>query len=399
MKIIVTIPTYNEADNITNTIKTVFLATKRDNYELEVLIIDDSSPDGTADIVQELASKNKDINLLIRKEKKGLGAAYAEGWDYAFTELQADAVITFDADLSHDPYKIDEMISEYQKGVDIVIGTRYANGGGIPEEWGIHRKFLSKFGNLFVRLLYFNSGISDFTSGYKLISKKVYNKIKDRIEKHGGYTFSISTNIEPIRAGFKPTEVSYKFTDRQYGKSKMGMEYMINALIFVIRLRIEDILNIRFIKVAVAGGAGAVVQLLTFGLIFEPLIVTNNIFGMEEIVYIELINRTIEFHPQIFLSTFLSIELGVIVAFFVNNKWAFKENKLSGIVFITRFFKNHIVILGAIIIQLLIIQLLSSLFGTASYLLYIYQIIGILAGLVWNYYFYKKIIWKVKNIS
>ncbi len=161
MRFTIIVPTYNEAENIENCIVTIERVLKdtpfRDNYN--ILITDGNSPDGTSEIVNKLKNKYPQLYLIRGTDKQGLGKAYLDAMDYAFEKLNTDAVITFDADLSHDAKIMPEIFKKLSEGSDLVVGSRYKKGGGIPENWGIHRKFLSRSANLFVRTLYFYSGI------------------------------------------------------------------------------------------------------------------------------------------------------------------------------------------------------------------------------------------------
>ncbi len=393
MKIVIIIPTYNEKENIENTINTLqqtFQKIPADKAEMNILVTDGNSPDGTGEIVDELSKKQANVHIMREVAKRGLGAAYKDAMDKAFNELNADAVITFDADLSHDHNVIPTFVEKLSNGSKYVCGTRYKKGGGIPEEWGIHRKLLSAAGNWFVRILYFGSGCTDFTSGYKAISKEVYEKIGDKVGKHSGYTVAIATNLEAVRAGYKIDEVPYHFKDRTMGKSKMGSEYILNGLVFVIQSRIKDLAKSQFGKVVIAGGFGSIAQFLTYGFIFKPLADERNIFNIP--VDAEILG--FDLHPNVLFALLLAIEMGVLTSFTVNNVWAFKEHKLGGFLFWKRFVKNQFVVAGGIMIQLGIFQACINLFGRGDVLDYIYQILGIIIGLFWNFYFYKKIIWK-----
>lgn len=392
MKFLVIVPTYNEKENIKTTIlalQEVFEKVK--NHEFSILVVDDSSPDGTANVVRIMQKSLKNVHLLLRNKKEGLGAAYLHAMAVAFEKYKADAIITFDADLSHDPKIITAIVKKVENGAQYVCGTRYRRGGGIPKEWGIHRKAMSMLGNLFIRLLYFGSGLSDFTSGYKLISREVYEKIKEDMQRHNGYTFAIALNLESLRAGYKPFEIPYKFIDRTKGESKMGTEYIINAFKFVIKMRILDFASTRFGKVVFAGAGGATSQLVTYGILFYPLIELKNIFGLPANFFF----GEFTLYPKFLLSQLLAIEVGVITAFSINNVWTFKDKKLSGLPFIFGLLKNNIIVVGAIAIQLIMAQILAMMLGIGLVRNYTYQIIGILVGLFWNFYFYKKVIWKV----
>src|SRR5579859_6006771 len=150
-KAIIIVPTYNERDNIQKVIpllEEVFGRVK--NWDMGVLVVDDSSPDKTADVVKTLQKKYKNVHLLVNEKKSGLGGAYLKGMAEAFGKLDAEVVFEFDADLSHDPQKIPDFLRKIDEGYDMVLGSRYIKGGGIPKDWGLDRKFLSVVGNLFI---------------------------------------------------------------------------------------------------------------------------------------------------------------------------------------------------------------------------------------------------------
>lgn len=155
----------------------------------------------------------------------------------------------------------------------------------------------------------------------------------------------------------------------------------------------KSIIFSRFGKVFMAGGFGATSQLLTYGIIFQPLLIRANILNLSEVFSIF---GQFGLYPKFFFAQLFAIEVGVFVSFYINNSWAFSDKKLKGIIFLRRFLKNHLVVSGAILIQLLVGQLLATLFGVSVIKDYIYQIIGILIGLIWNFYFYQKVIWKTK---
>src|SRR3989344_4028985 len=147
MKITIIIPTYNEKDSISRLIDAVEKEFKSvRNHELGILIVDGNSPDGTVEIVKNKAGLFGNIEVIVEKEKRGLGMAYVAGMNYAIKNLKADAFIEFDGDFQHDPKDIKRLVAELDNGYDYVIGSRYVPGGSIPEEWGWHRKFLSRFG-------------------------------------------------------------------------------------------------------------------------------------------------------------------------------------------------------------------------------------------------------------
>lgn len=235
--ITVIIPTYNEKNNISKIIKKIYdLKIKN----LQILVVDDSSPDGTSEIVKKLQKKHKNLFLKINKEKKGLGKAYMVGMEHAITSLNSDILVEMDADLSHDPKILPKMLS-YIPEYDFILGSRYINGGSIPKDWAIYRKFISYFGNLIFRIT-LSMKIKDWTTGYRVIKSKVYKKIRDELdnEMFYGYTFQAGFLYKSFKQGFKIKEYPLKFKDRKNGHSKIqSIDYIIKNLIFIFKTRFK----------------------------------------------------------------------------------------------------------------------------------------------------------------
>lgn len=244
MKVVIVIPTYNEKDNIDSLLhKICVVMGKIKGWTWEILVVDDGSPDGTADIVRERAKRSRRIKLISDRPKEGLGAAYLAGMEKAFDGQEAEVVITMDADLSHNPVHLPLFLEEVNKGADLVIGSRYMQGGTIPKNWGLHRKFFSIFGNQFTSFILKNTNLSDWTSGYKAIKKELFKKIAPHLDKIGGYTFNISFVYYSQTFGAKITEIPIKFTERKSGKSKLGLEYLFQAPKFVIMTRLANLID------------------------------------------------------------------------------------------------------------------------------------------------------------
>jgi dolichol-phosphate mannosyltransferase len=161
-KVVIIVPTYNERENISRLIPILLDQTfppLTEHYQLHILIVDDSSPDKTSEVAQKFASKSPQVHLLLNQKKSGLGGAYTKGMRYALDKLSADIVFEFDADLSHNPKKIKPMLEKLSQGYDVVLGSRYIKGGSIPADWGLHRKFLSIFGNKIIQFIITNFSI------------------------------------------------------------------------------------------------------------------------------------------------------------------------------------------------------------------------------------------------
>ncbi len=248
MKVVILIPTFNERENILRLLTSLFaIFRKIRRWKFQILVVDDNSPDGTAQAVQNFAKRRRSIHILQRSKKTGLGAAYLAGMTKAFKNLHADVVLVMDADLSHNPNYIPSFLKKIEGGCDFVVGSRYIKGGSIAERWAIYRKFLSVFGNQIVPLMLGMSALSDWTSGYRAIRKEVFSKIYPSIAKEKaefrGYTFNIAFAYHTVSAGFRVGEVPIKFIDRTSGKSKLGLEYLFHTPIFLIRTRLKILLD------------------------------------------------------------------------------------------------------------------------------------------------------------
>ena len=233
MKYLVIIPTFNEINTIGLLIDKIL---KINNVDL--LIIDDNSPDGTSHEVKKI--NNSRINIINRKKKLGLGSAYIEGFKYAICK-KYDFVIQIDADLSHNPEDISRLIS-YSRNNDLVIGSRYIKGISIVN-WPLSRLFLSYFANLYSRVIT-GMPIKDTTGGFKCISTNILKNINlDKI-KSEGYSFQIEINYLSWIKKYKITEIPIVFTDRATGTSKMSKKIIFEALYMVPLLKFRKILKI-----------------------------------------------------------------------------------------------------------------------------------------------------------
>jgi dolichol-phosphate mannosyltransferase len=229
---LVIIPTYNEKENIEKIIRKVFSLTK----SFHILIVDDSSPDGTNDIVRHLQKEFEGkLFLLSRKIKNGLGRAYIAGFGFAL-ENGYNYIFEMDADFSHNP---DDLIRLYNAcaidGADMSIGSRYVKGGGV-KNWPINRLLLSYFASLYVRIVLWVN-IKDTTAGFKCYNRKVLQAINLQEIKFVGYAFQIEMKYKTSKLGFKIKEVPIIFVDRIEGYSKMSTSIFKEALIGVLKMR------------------------------------------------------------------------------------------------------------------------------------------------------------------
>jgi len=227
---LVIIPTYNERENIPNLIPRV-LAQPR----LSVLVVDDGSPDGTGDIVAEMMANDERVHLLRRAGKQGLGTAYLAGFRYAL-DHGADYIFEMDADFSHDPKYLPDLLSAAESTYDLVIGSRYVSGGGTTD-WGVVRRFISRGGNIYARLI-LGLPLSDMTSGFRCYRGRALRAVELAKVRSNGYSFQIEMAYRVHQAGLRVGEVPIIFPDRRVGMSKMSKNIVFEALINVVKLRL-----------------------------------------------------------------------------------------------------------------------------------------------------------------
>jgi len=235
MKTIVMIPTYNEKENIKKLIDKILRLNVKD---LEVLVVDDNSPDGTWNIVENITKTNKKVHLLLRKTQKGRGSAGKDGFKKAL-ELKADYIVEMDADLSHNPKYIPSMLEKI-KECDVVLGSR-AIKGGTEKGRPFYRTSITKLANIYIRML-LGLNIRDCNSGYRCFRRKVLEKIVDRLYSKDPAIVQEVLFKSHIN-GFKICEIPIMFEERYQGKSKIKTKAIINAYFNILKLKINHILG------------------------------------------------------------------------------------------------------------------------------------------------------------
>ena len=235
MKALLLIPTYNEITNIKN----VITASLAQSPDLNILVIDDNSPDGTAKVVKELLEKEPRINLIERPKKLGLGSAYVQGFKYALKD-DFDYILEMDADFSHNPADIPRLLAAAKK-YDVVIGSRYCQGVNIIN-WPFRRLLISYFASKYVRIIT-GMPIKDPTSGFKCFRRRVLEAIDLDSILSDGYAFQIEMNFRSWVKGFKIHEIPIIFTERRNGVSKMSRKIVWEAAWMVWRLQIMKLLG------------------------------------------------------------------------------------------------------------------------------------------------------------
>ena len=301
MKIVIILPTYNEKDNIRLLVPALWQQFAEIRHEMHVLVVDDHSPDGTADAVRELMGRYANLHLLTG-EKQGLGAAYIRGMTYALQELGAEAVMEMDADFSHKPEDVPRLLAALDTGADFVIGSRYIPGGSIPGNWGRLRQAISRWGNIFARYLAGLYRVQDCTAGFRAIRGSLLQRIDFSSLKVQGYAFQIALLNQAMLNQAVIREIPVHFVDRQRGATKLGLADICEFVINVWWIRFQA--SRTFLKFAAVGIFGVVVNLATF--IFLVHLGVNK-----------------------FLASPLAIELAIVNNFLLNNYWSFRARNPS----------------------------------------------------------------------
>lgn len=239
-QIAIVIPTYNEAENVGKLIPLIHDYMSRAGYKnhYHSVIVDDDSPDQTGAIAEQLAKKYP-VYVIHRSGKKGYGEACKEGFQYAVQI--ADVIITMDSDLSHDPKELPLFIKQLEQGNDIIIGSRYIDGGKI-ENWSLLRRLMSKSANLFTKK-FLQLPVSDCTSGYRCYKKVVLKNEDIQQITANGYSFLEELLYKSYQKGYKIAEIPICFIERRYGSSKLSKKEIIKFLFTVIRLKIRLLLQ------------------------------------------------------------------------------------------------------------------------------------------------------------
>jgi len=227
---LVIIPTYNEKKNIPLLLQKVNSL----NIDLDILFIDDNSPDGTVDLIKELQKLNSRIFLIERPQKLGLGSAYVRGFFWALERGYA-YILEMDADLSHNPEDIPRLINCCKDGADLAVGSRYSAGVNVIN-WPMKRLLLSYGANKYTRIIT-RLPVTDATSGFKCFRSDVLKAINLNKIKSSGYSFQIEMNFRTWKKGFKLTEVPIIFTERNEGHSKMSKSIVYEAVLMVWKLK------------------------------------------------------------------------------------------------------------------------------------------------------------------
>jgi len=223
-QVTVVIPTYNERDNLAHIVSAVT------HQGYRVLVVDDSSPDGTGELADRIASDDPRVSVLHRKAKEGLGPAYAAGFDHAMADGAA-IIVEMDADFSHDPDDLPRLVEAVSAGADLAIGSRYVPGGSTPD-WPLLRRLISRGGNIYARMM-LGLAVKDATAGFRAFSASALAALPYARAEASGYGFQVEMAWKARLQGLKIVEVPIAFHDRAVGTSKMGPDIVREAMTLV----------------------------------------------------------------------------------------------------------------------------------------------------------------------
>ncbi len=342
------IPTYNERDNLEELVSRIDEALAGVDYE--VVIVDDNSPDGTADLARELSSKYP-IKVKVRPGKMGLSSAVVEGLELA----EGDVVAVMDADLQHPPELLPELYRKVMEGCDIAIASRYVRGGSVAG-WSLARRVISKGSILLAWILLPKvRGVRDPSSGYFMFRRSVVEGIVEKLDPKG---FKILLEVLVKGNYTKVCEVPYTFGLRKRGSSKLGGGVIVSYLMHVLGL------SPPIVRFAIVGAVGTVVNLAVLWLLRYALNLIHEI------------------------ASAVAIEVSLLSNFLFNDIWTFKRRRRGGLV--QSLLKYHAANLAGILTQYGVSVFLYRFIGMESLSS---QFVGILAGFLVNYFLSKKMVW------
>jgi dolichol-phosphate mannosyltransferase len=370
-KVVIIIPTYNEALVIQETLSQLFQAASSiTTFNIHVLIFDSNSEDDTQQIVLNLIEQNQNLHLITESKKSGLGSAYLQAMRYAINEMSADIVFEFDADLSHQPKYIAPIL-EKLKSCDVVVGSRYVRGGTIPNNWGWHRKLLSALGNYTARL-FLTPKYKDFTSGFRATRSQALLKAlpKEFLCNHYAYKLHLFWLLHKTKA--RICEFPIEFVDRTKGESKLPANSIFDALRVLGLLRYYECK--RYLKMCLVGLSGVVLQYFIYNLLRQSMPPVN------------------------------ALQLAVIAAiinnYILNNHYTFKRKTAVHRYEKIRSFSLYIgYSIAMIYIQSYWLLFGINYFGSGYLKENLIILMGIILGSVLNYITFSNLIWRKKLLQ
>ena len=362
-KICFVLPTYNEEENIENIIQQLLKEEKNQSkHTFSILVVDDNSTDDTQAIVQRYISLNSKIHL-VTGQKKGLGDAYKRGFNYALNDLQADLIFQMDSDGQHDTSLIPHFVSYIEEGKDVVIGSRFIDGGTTPD-FSFSRLLMSKVGNLLVRYVGGITQVKDCTSGYRAIRASYLKELDFSYLSTRGYSFQSSLICDLAWRGADISEIPIEFSSRQGGDSKLALRDQIEFLLNIPRLGFRNLED--FMKYSLVGVSGVFVNLGLY-------LFLTRYYEISEVV-----------------APLIAIESALISNFILNNFWTFGKRITQSRIRV-KFVKFHLVSGFSALINYSAFLTLFLVFGLYDILA---NLIGIGLAAIVNYLINSNWTWK-----
>ncbi|MBI4037470.1 glycosyltransferase [Candidatus Curtissbacteria bacterium] len=393
MRLVVNLPTYNEKENIEEIIKKVLHEQKNlKNIDLHVLVSDSHSPDGTAEVVKKISKNNPKVHYLDVKIR-GLGVGIVKGHRFAIDKLKADLLAQLDADLSHDPASLPQMVGLIKKGYDLVNGSRMAKGGQNLLGW--HRRLFTRGSALYCKLTWGTFSLTEYTNSYRVFTKKLFEKIDFNKVPWKSKTYIIQPSFlyAALTAGAKIKEVPIIFKDRKNGYSKAQIiYYILDVLRFGLKVRLQK--SRTFAKFLIVGALGYFLNSAALGLLNRGQIYSLQLFPEPLLGFLpsipdapKIIFLTID---RLLIASIISIELSIISNFLFHENWTFKDRSHKGSPFL-RFLKFNFTSLGSPTIQLASILFFARVLNKHEQ---IGLAVGVVLGLFMNYTLNLLWIWK-----
>ena len=362
-KICFVLPTYNEEENIENIIQQILKEEKNQSkHTFSILVVDDNSTDETQTIVQRYISLNSKVHL-VTGQKKGLGDAYKRGFKYALNDLKADLIFQMDSDGQHDTSLIPDFVSYIEEGKDVVIGSRFVEGGTTPD-FSFSRLLMSKVGNLLVRYVGGITQLQDCTSGYRAIRASYLKELDFSYLSTRGYSFQSSLICDLAWRGANISEIPIEFSSRQGGESKLALRDQIEFLLNIPRLGFRNLED--FMKYSLVGVSGVFVNLGLY-------LFLTRYYEISEVV-----------------APLIAIESAMISNFILNNFWTFGKRITQSRIRV-KFIKFHLVSGLSALINYSVFLILFLVFGLFDILA---NLIGIGLAAIVNYLINSNWTWK-----
>lgn len=396
---VIVIPTYNEAGSI----RTVLDEIVREvvpvtSWDCQVLVVDGNSPDGTAEIVRKAGRNCPRVHLIVEQKKEGLGAAYFKGFQHAVADMGASAVVEFDGDLQHPPAAIPALLARLDAGADLVLGSRKRPGGSYPHGWSLLRRFFSTVGGLAARIILFFPSrafreVTDPTTGLKA------TRVDERFRAldftsflSGGFAYKLEMLARLVRAGARVQEIPLQFRLRDAGESKLQRQAPWEILLTCVVLRTQDERTRRFVKFAIVGLSGYVVNAVLL-----------EIFSRAE--FLRTLAANLGFlHATIlaFLSqssgwaSVFSVEGSILNNFIWNNFWSFRKDRAANTrSFVRKLVGFNLTSVGSILLQAIAVGTATHFLGDSTLVRQVSLVVTIVAlVLPYNWLMYSRLIWR-----